>query len=74
MYFVAYDMFQSNSTIFRSLRAMIMQHICQSARRDPIYIVRWISFKKYRNKTNTPNNVNGIPSRTLTNMLYDHSP
>jgi len=51
MYIVAYDdMFQSNSSIFRSLRAMIMQHICQSARWDPIYIVRCISFKKYRNK------------------------
>jgi len=39
MYIVAYDdddMFRSNSTIFRSLRAMIMQHIRQSARWDPI--------------------------------------
>ena len=41
MYIVAYnDMFRSDSTIFRSLRAMIMQHIRQSARWDPIYIVR----------------------------------
>jgi len=33
MYIVAYDdMFRSNSTIFRSLKAMIMQHIRQSAR------------------------------------------
>jgi len=32
MYIVAYDdMFRSNLTIFRSLRAMIMQHIHQSA-------------------------------------------
>jgi len=30
------DMFQSNSTIFRSLRAMIMQHVHQSALWDPI--------------------------------------
>jgi len=25
----------------------------------------------YGLKTTTPNNVNGIPSRTLTNMLHD---
>jgi len=47
MYIVAYDgIFRPNSTIFRSLRAIIIQHIRQSARWDPIYIVRCIHFKK----------------------------